>query len=239
MNKGGSKNRHKILDNSLIGLWIIFMSVAGFFLPYFLDSIEFFKVRGVYLEGNRFLPQDVFFKTLMYFKNNWLFMTEDRFLRTLQSYSGNSVKSLHIKRTFQKDGVYLTIQVQEREPLFAAMVEDKVLYFDTDGQPFYYPTFPTPPIIVYTHSQTYLLEVSKKLVQLTSSLKKLSEDKWEIYLTDGATVLYGEGKKLVLPPCQEIEEPILSTIERVYNVSKGVKEIVVLRENLAVVKEKP
>ncbi len=237
--KKEEKNRGKKYNKisyTLAIIWISSMALAGFFLPVFLDTLPYFKVKAIEVEGNNTIPTYVFSQAAGELKNNWLFITENNLLEKLNYLTNNSVEDIKVDRVFQKDGVILKLSVKERKPFLMVFEGEKKIFFDEKGVPFFSKYIPEKKPYIYTHSVKLVKDNFPKLKNLVEVCENHIPLK-DIYLSDLGTFVYTtDGTKLLLPPLEQIDQDVLDRLERIYNISMEAKEIDLTTQGMAVIK---
>lgn len=236
MKKEGKKagRRHAGIGYVLAFVWISSMALGGFFMPVLIDTLPYFKIKAIQVEGNVAIPTYVFSKAVGELKNNWLFVSEKRLLTVLNALTGNSVEEVKIDRYFQTEGVILKIRVKERKPFLTVIEDKKILFFDDKGVPFLSQYYAPQKPYIYANQNLIknYFSALKKLVDICKSSQVNS-----IYLTDMNTLIYTtNGSKILLPPLQQIDDVALKRFESIYNISMEAKEIDLTTEGMAIIK---
>ncbi len=239
MKKEGKKagRRHAVIGYILVAAWIFSMALAGFFMPVLMDTLPYFRVKAIQVEGNRVIPAYVFSKAALELKNNWLFITEGRLLALLNVLTGNSVEEVKIDRTFQKDGVVLKVRVKERVPFLTVVEGEKMIFFDRKGVPFFYKYFTPQRPYIYSQSVDLVKENFSILKSLVDICKEHLWHVDNIYLSESDTVIYGNNHtRILLPAIEQISDTTLKRLSSIYNISMEAKEIDLTTEGIAVIK---
>ncbi|MGB9873916.1 MAG: cell division protein FtsQ/DivIB [Hydrogenobacter sp.] len=217
-------------------IWISSMALAGFFLPVFVDTLPYFKVKAIEVEGNTTIPTYVFSQAVGELKNNWLFITENTLLEKLNYLTDNSVEDVKVDRVFQKDGVILRLHVKDRTPFLMVFDGEKKVFFDDKGVPFFSKYIPEKKPYIYTHSVKLVKDnfpMLKKLLEVCKSYLPVKD----IYLSDVNTLVYTTNNiKVLLPPLEQMDYTALKRLERIYNISMEAKEIDLTTQGMAIIK---
>jgi cell division protein FtsQ len=217
-------------------VWISSMALGGFFLPVFVDTLPYFKIKAIQVEGNTTIPTYVFSQAVGELKNNWLFINEGRLLDVLNTLTGNSVEDVRIDRVFHKEGVFLKLHIKERKPFLTVFEGEKTVFFDDKGVPFFSKYLPGKKPYIYTHSVKLVKDnfsVLKNLVEVCENHLPLRD----IYLSDVSTFVYTtDNTKILLPPLEQIDQDSLKRLERIYNISMKAKEIDLTTQGMAIIK---
>ncbi|SHK14902.1 cell division protein FtsQ/DivIB [Thermocrinis minervae] len=226
------------VDYMIIIFWISTMAMVGYFLPYLIGYLPFFKVRGINVLSTTYIPPSAISEIVVQrYKGNWLYMSSDGLKSAINSRFFNAVEELDIRRLITKEGAYLEIYLKERKPYFTVFYQDKVFYVDQKGNLFQNPYIPITYPYIYTYDVSIVKDYFKNINSLISVM---GEGLKEIYLSDIQTVLYSEkGNKFILPPIWEIDQQIIGSLSRVYNMSMTgstvdltLKDMVILKEGL-------
>jgi cell division protein FtsQ len=239
MKKEGKKagRRHAVIGYILVAAWIFSMALAGFFMPVLMDTLPYFRVKAIQVEGNRVIPAYVFSKAALELKNNWLFITEGRLLALLNVLTGNSVEEVKIDRTFQKDGVVLKVRVKERVPFLTVIEGEKAIFFDEKGVPFFNKYFTPQKPYVYAPSMDPVKENFSTVKKLMDVCKRHLSHVDSIYISELNTLIYmSNGSKILLPVLQQIGDATLRRLDSIYNISMEAKEINLTTEGMAIIK---
>lgn len=238
MKKEGKSTGSKYTGVSyvLAMVWISSMALAGFFLPVLVDTLPYFKVKTIEVEGNTTIPTYVFSTAVGELKNNWLFINEGRLLDVLNTLTGNSVEDVKIDRVFHKDGVFLRLHVKERTPFITVFEGEKTVFFDDKGVPFFSKYIPEKKPYIYTHNVKLVKDnfsVLKNLLEVCGNHLFLKD----IYLSDVSTFVYTtDDTKVLLPPLEQMDNDVLKRLERIYNISMKAKEIDLTTQGMAIIK---
>ncbi|MEN3029127.1 MAG: hypothetical protein ABDH29_07985 [Aquificaceae bacterium] len=228
--------REKWLGYIISLLWIFSMALAGFFVPHFTDNITFFKVKALYIEGLETVPPDVVVEEVRNLKNNWLFINSDILLKNLNAATGNSISDLKVRKIFNSRGVELEIKVKERKPIFTAIQEDTVIFFDEGGTQFRSPYIDTVNPVVYTHN---IHIIQENFENIRNIIHKINSDLKEIYVTNLGTIIYTkEGVKVTLPPLFSLSENLVENVAKLqkdYNIT-DMKEMEINTEGLVIIR---
>lgn len=235
MKRDGRRGRW--LGYLLSALWLFSMGLSGFFVPYFTDNIEFFKIRALHIEGLETIPPEVVVDEIKRFKNNWLFVNDVILLQNLNRQTGNSINSVDTERVFTSRGVELKILIEERKPLVTVIKDDTVYFFDKNGVVFQSQYIKAKKPLVYTHDVEF---IRRNFAGLRMLIDLLGENAGEIYVTDLNTVIYkGEGLKIIMPPLffldRKIVENVVNVI-RVYNIDMSTRELDANIEGIVIIR---
>ncbi|MFN3976686.1 MAG: cell division protein FtsQ/DivIB [Aquificaceae bacterium] len=219
MKKG---RRGKWLSYLIVMLWFSSMALAGFFIPYFIDSISFFKIRVLQVEGLETIPPHVVAEEVKKLKNNWLFINKYVLLKNINMSTGNAVKDVDITRKFSTGGVDLKITIKERKPVFSVINNNSKIFFDEDGKMFQSPYINYSIPLIYTYDIELInknFNTVKSLINLLNSHNALMD----MYITEINTIAYlTNGTKLILPPLLLIDQNMLKIVSKLlkdYNIS--------------------
>ncbi len=219
MKKG---RRGKWLSYLIVVLWFSSMALAGFFIPYFIDNISFFKIRVLQVEGLETIPPHVVAEEVKKLKNNWLFINKYVLLKNINMSTGNAVKDVDITRKFSTKGVDLKITIKERKPVFSVINNNSKIFFDEDGKMFQSPYINYSIPLIYTYDIELInknFNTVKSLINLLNSHNALMD----MYITEISAVAYlTNGTKLVLPPPILINKSMLKIVSKLlkdYNIS--------------------
>ena len=230
------KKQGKGLKYSLYILWLSSMALAGYFVPYFADNIEFFKIKTLHIEGLETIPPQVIIEEVKNFKNNWLFINEMILLKSLNNRTNNSIKDMNIERIFTKNGVELKINVQERRPLFCVVKDDAKIFFDEMGETFQSPYINFHIPLIYSQDINIITKNFKNTKELINITK---EELREVYATELSTIVYlKDGTKLVLPPLFLLDENVLYYLGRIktYITNMQAREVEISDKNLIIIR---
>ena len=218
-------------------LWISSMAIAGFFTPYFTDNISFFKIRALHIEGLENIPSEVIVEEVRKLKNNWLFINRAILLKNINDVTNNSVSNLELSRSFSSGGVELKLKIEERKPIFTAIKDDEVVFFDKSGIQFYSPYIPPANLTVYTHE---IELINKNFENLKNLIDLIGEDLKEVYVTNLATIAYTkDGMKITLPPLFLLNRNLVenvATIRMGYNINLDMKEMEINTEGIVIIR---
>lgn len=230
--KGG-----KLFRFLLAIIWLFSMALGGFFAPYFVDNIDFFKIKALHVEGLETIPPQVVVEEVGSFKNNWLFINERSLLKELNSRTGEAVKEVKIERVFSSRGVELRMTIKERKPLFVVFDGEKRYFFDEEGVAFSSPYLKVSGPIVYAQDVRLVKENFQTMKRLLDSIGPVVED---IYLTRLGTIVYTkQGLKISLPPLFLLEDRLVRRVAQIikeYNIPMDAEEVELSSENIAVIK---
>lgn len=217
-------------------LWLFAMALAGFFVPHFTDNINFFKIKKLYVEGLETIPPAVVVEEIKRFKNNWLFINKQGLMSNINKATGNAVKDLRIHRIFGRDGVSLSIYVQERKPFITAIKDNDVIFYDSEGTPFTSP-YAQPVNIIYTQD---IELINKNFNKIKNLIESLGNNIREAYATDLNMIVYTkEGIRLTLPsPFLLNTTSIKNALSayKTYNNDMWAREIEVDTEGIVIVR---
>lgn len=227
----------KWLGYFLFVLWLFSMGLSGFFIPYFTDNIDFFKIKTLHIEGLETIPPEVVVDEITKFKNNWLFINSTVLLKNLNNKTKNSVKNAKIERIFSKKGVELRVFIEERKPIATVIKDDVVYFFDKDGDIFQSEYIKVVKPLVYTHD---LELVSKDFNNLKALIEIVGHHLEELYATNLNTIAYTNyGLKIIMPPVFLLDKQILENVVdalKVYNIDMNAKELDVNIQGLVIIR---
>ncbi|MDW8096225.1 MAG: hypothetical protein RMI51_05430 [Aquificaceae bacterium] len=222
---------------AISALWISSMAIAGFFTPYFIDNISFFKIRALHIEGLENIPSEVIVEEVRKLKNNWLFINRAILLKNINDVTNNSVSNLELSKNFSSGGVELKLKIEERKPIFTAIKDDEVVFFDKSGTRFYSPYIPHTNLIVYTHE---IELINKNFENLKNLVDIIGDDLKEVYITNLATIAYTEdGVKITLPPLFLLNRNLVENVAIIrmgYNINLNIKEMEINTEGVVIIR---
>ncbi|RMH80462.1 MAG: hypothetical protein D6674_04350 [Acidobacteria bacterium] len=235
----GGKNKKKkgrFVEYALAILWLFSAGLGGFFVPHFTDSIPFFKVKRVYVEGTETIPPALIAEEISRLKNNWIFINSGILFSNINKKTGNAVKNVKLERIFTREGVELRVKIEERKPFVTVIRDGDVIFFDRDGFSFQSPyTDQTEPLF-YTHDLELIKEnfdSVKYIMEVIGRVEHISE----AYVTNINTLIYTkEGLKIVLPSLVSLEKEDVNRILKVYNIGMGVREIDLSNHGFAIIR---
>ncbi len=233
----------RLLYYSLSALWLGLVATTGFFFPYVIDSVPYFNISRLEIEGLRTIPPSLVSQAVSkVVKNNWLFLYTNKmdFVRELRQATGDAVADVEISPRFSSTGVEIRLRVVEREPLIAVVSDDKVVLFDRSGYAFYNSYYELSGPMFYTTDLSLVKENFQTVSKLVSAVNNSGFTAKAYYITDVATLVYTmDDIKIVLPPVFAIKESMLHKIKRTYNMSvQGVREIEFVSDSVVVIKGK-
>lgn len=218
-------------------LWIFSMAIAGFFIPYFTDNISFFKIKALHIEGLENIPSEVVVEEVRKLKNNWLFINRTILLKNINKTTNNSISNLEITRSFSSNGVELKVKIEERKPVFTAIKDEDVVFFDESGAQFYSPYIPPANPTVYTHEIDL---ITRNFANLKNLIDLIGADLKEVYVTNLATIAYtGDGVKITLPPLFLLNRNLVENVARIrmgYNINLDMKEMEISTEGIVIIR---
>lgn len=189
------------LRNAFPFIFIVFVGLTGFFMPYFIDSIPFFKAKKIVIYGNQNIPLNLIAKGIDVYKGNWLFMSESGIKKSLEDMTGNAVASVVLKKHFSKNGVDVDIFIKERKPIAVLVDGNKTYLIDKDGDIFEKTFFNTNGLmVIYTYNLDKFQKDFKMWIKpIYFYLDKYS--KKDIFITDSGIVvsLNDINAELILP----------------------------------------
>lgn len=235
MKKGREK---KWLKVAIYILWLFSMALGGFFVPYFINNISFFRIKTLHIEGLETIPPDVVVEEVGNLKNNWLLINSRVLMKNLNKATGNSVSEVKISRSFSSEGVDLKVNIRERKPIFMVVEDDKISFFDENGIKFHSPYIKAARTVIHTHRIDI---VSENFENIKNIVKSIDEDIREIYITKlGTTIYTNKGLKIMLPPPFLLNEKLIHSVTKIYAdyniIGIEVKEIEMNMEGLVVVR---
>ncbi|MFN3813594.1 MAG: cell division protein FtsQ/DivIB [Aquificaceae bacterium] len=226
--------KRKNLSYILAIVWVSSMALAGFFMPTFIDSLQYFKVKGIEVKGSVSIPNYIFAYAVGEFKNNWLFINEKKLLSVLNTLTDNSVEDVRIEKVFGKDGVILVMHVEERKPFLTVFSSKSSIFFDERGIPFGSKFHEPKPPYVYTNDVSLIEKGFGKLKLIVNILKDVNR----FYLTDTNTVVYTKGgRKVLLPFLAQLNDETLEMLKKIYNMNIEAREIDLTSDKMAVVRD--
>ncbi len=229
--------RGKWLGYILSALWLFSMGLFGFFIPYFTDNLDFFKVKALHIEGLETIPPEVVVDEVRKFKNNWLFINTTTLLKNLNTKTGNSINSVRIDRVFTNRGVELNIYIQERKPFIAIVKDDTMYFLDKNGTLFQSPYIKTTKPIAYTYDIEF---VKKNFTNLKMLIDSIGNDLTEVYITNISTIAYTSGGlRINMPPLFLLDHQTVENLIKVfkaYNIDMRIKELDLNMEGLVIMK---
>ncbi|MEJ5338469.1 MAG: hypothetical protein WHS43_02305 [Aquificaceae bacterium] len=235
MKKDGRRGRW--LGYILSALWLFSMGLSGFFVPYFTDNIDFFKIKALYVEGIETIPPEVVADEVKKFKNNWLFINSAALLNNLNARTRNSVNSVKIDRVFSSKGVELKIFIEEKKPVIAVIKNDVVYFFDKNGTVFQSQYIKIVRPVAYTHDVEF---IKRNFNNLKTLVDLMGNKLGEIYVTNLNTVAYTwDGLKITMPPLFLLDRGVVENVVnvfKVYNIDMNTKELDVNMEGLAIIR---
>lgn len=234
MNKKGidAGRERRNLSYMLTLVWISSMALAGFFMPTFIDSLQYFKVKGIEVRGSVNIPNYVFAYAVGEFKNNWLFIKEKKLLSVLNALTDNSIEDVKIERVFGKDGVVLVMHVEERKPFLTVFLSKGSVFFDEKGVPFGSKFHEIKQPYVYTNDVDLIKKEFDKLKFMIDTFKDIDR----FYVTETSTVIYTKGgRKILLPFLAQLDIKTLERLKRIYNMDA--REIDLTSERMAIVRD--
>lgn len=228
----------KLLNSVIYILWLFSMALAGFFVPYLINNISFFRIKTLHIEGLETIPPHVVVEEVKNLKNNWLFINSGILMKNLNKTTGNSISKIQIIRAFSSEGVELRVRVTERKPMFMVVEDDKAYFFDENGVQFYSPYINTANPIVYAHRADL---IANNFENIKSIIKSMHADIREMYITNLETIIYTKkGLKITLPSPFLLNENIIRNLVKIYAdyniIGVEMKEIEMNTEGFVVIK---
>ena len=239
MGKRRKQNRGiSFLYYTMITIWLFLVSATGFFFPYVIDSLPYFKIRNLEVEGAVVIPVELVAKAVSEVKNNWLFLYthKGKVLESLREATGDAVEDVKIEPKFSLKGVDVKLTVIEREPLIKVVVDEKVFFLDEKGYEFssLYHTSDYP--IAYTSDEQLLKDNFKTLVKLVKMFEESNINSINLYITDINTIVYIDNYlRITIPPIFSINDEILIKLREIYKI-QDVKEVNIISEGVAIIK---
>lgn len=232
--------RHRKLFNYIFStLWIFLMSILGFFLPFFIDNIDFFRIKTLYVEGIETIPPEIVVNEIKQIKNNWLFINSSMLLHNLNSRTGNSINNVKIDRIFTSRGVELKITIEERKPIITVIKDDSVFFFDEHGVLFQSSYIELFHPLIYAHDIEFLRD---NFANLRGLIDVMGSSLEEIYITNLKTVVYTKNKiRIVMPQLSLLNKQYLEYIKYVFEAqdidSMNIREIELNIDGMLILKE--
>jgi cell division septal protein FtsQ len=239
MKKEGKRRWVATLEITLALVWLIAMALAGFFLPGFLTSLPTFRIKEIHIYGaNSIAPSAISSSVYQVSKNNWLFLDSKRLLAKANELTNNSLESVKIERIPSLDGARVNVYVQERVPIAYVAHDNSLMMIDKQGELFYNPAIENKLPIIYTFSFGYIKKYHTNLNNLVEHIKDIGFSINEVYVTDGNTIIYVSGGRMVLPPLGQISPLVLDRMEKIYNkLGMEKMDVLITSGNIAVIKE--
>ncbi len=243
MMKRGQRGKGRFEDYLLGTLWLGFLAIAGFFFPYVIDSVSYFNISKLEIEGLKTIPPSVVSQSVSkVVKNNWLFLYTNKrdLVKELRQITGDAVEDVKISPRFSLTGVGIKLHVLEREPFIAMIVDNQVVLFDKSGYSFHNKYYKPSDPILYTTDISMIKDNFQMVYKLVSAVNRSGFNAKAYYITDAATFVYtSDGTKIVLPPVFFIENGMLDKLEKIkkiYNM-KDKGEVKLVSDNVVVIKK--
>ncbi len=232
--------RFSVLSYVIITAWIFLISSASFFLPYVIDSISFFKIKRLKVEGLEIVPAFVISTAVSEsVKNNVVFLYTHRrnLIERINYLSGDAIQDIQMSPVFSSDGVTIKIVAKERKVFITVVVEDKVLFFDESGYKFSSKYYDISNPIVYTGDLTLVEDHFDTIRKLIKIMRSSGYELLNMYLTDTNTVIHTEKLRVTMPPIFVINDSMINKIGKLNRLDmQGVKSVDFISEGLVIVK---
>lgn len=222
--------------------WLFLISIASFFFPYIIDSLPFFKIKTLEIEGLHHIPSHIVSTTIIErSKNNVIFLYTQKhsIIKKLNDLSGDAIKELQIRTTFSLDGSNVKILVNERKVFLSVVIEGKIYFFDEEGYKFNSKYYQTSYPIVYTDNLSLVENFFDKVKGLIDVLQAHGYKPITVYLTDINTILYTDNElRIVTPPIFIVDSNLISKVNRIINNSilTNIKHIEFVSEDVVIIR---
>ncbi len=207
----------RLFSALLIGSWICFMAIAGFFIPSFLLQLPIFEIRKVTVEGNGKVEFTLIKETIEELSAELFTLSEDELLSLLKVRTDDRVKEVYLSKDFGLKGVTLRVRVVEREPVARVVLGESQLLIDAEGvlfKPFRGEGVSDLPLI-RTYDIDLLREYFPRFHRLVLSLGLPVR---EVSVKRDRVVLRMHRKVVLLPPLELLPEGISRRIKMIYNL---------------------
>ncbi|MEN3033822.1 MAG: hypothetical protein ABDH18_02385 [Aquificaceae bacterium] len=232
------REKRKFRLSKYLELLLVF-TILGmmFYLPSATDNIEFFRAKTVYLSGAETVPSEMLKEAVSELRANWLLISEESLGSKLNTRCGNCIKSVSIDRIFSKNGVDLSIRVEEREPFVAVLDDSGLGYYDKEGFRFSSPFVNYDGIVIFTKDRALIETNFNEVALLVSGLDRANLQLLEASVDRQMTLIrLKNGSSVILPPIFEFSRDTLRKFSLIESMVDKASEFDLTHDKMIIIR---